>query len=143
MDVHPEYLKAVGIGALSPCLVGAITLFMTIWLRGFLAGLLVTIMTFSAVTSGLSMIKLLGVEVLKLDWLVRGLFKILPPLNVIGQQATEYLESDLWFSLARGMFEELSPTAADGLYSELWHVGAYFGIVLIASWLSFFRRQFN
>jgi len=143
MDFHPEYMKAAAIGVISPCLIGAITLFMTLWFKGFLAGLLATIITASSGTFGLSMLKWLGIEVLKLDWLVNGLFKILPPFNVIGKYATEFLATDLWFNMAKGMFEGYGPSPEDGLYSEIWQVGVYLGVVLIASWLSFFRRQFN
>ena len=89
------------------------------------------------------MLKLLGIELLKLEWPVRIIYKILPPMNVIGQQATDHLETDMWFRFVYGMFEDLGPTAADGLYTQMWQVWAYLGVILVLSWLSFFRRQFT
>jgi hypothetical protein len=88
------------------------------------------------------MIKIIGVEVLKLKTAVMVVYKILPPMNVIGQKAVDHLDTDLWFRFVQGMFAELGPTAADGLYTHMWQVWAYLGVVLILGWLSFFRRQF-
>ncbi len=143
MGLQPNYINACAIGTLAPFLVSAITLLFTIWMRGFLAGLLGVIVTFASGTTGMFMLKLLGIELLKLEWPVRIIYKILPPMNVIGQQATDHLETDMWFRFVYGMFEDLGPTAADGLYTQMWQVWAYLGVILVLSWLSFFRRQFT
>jgi len=143
MGAQPSYISACSIGILSPFLVGAITLVFTIWLRGFLAGLLGTVILFASGTVGMTMIKIIGVEVLKMQWPVRMLYKILPPLNVIGQHATDKLADDVWFRFARMAFMEFGPTVEDGLYTEMWHVFVYLGIVLTLGLLSFFRKQFN
>jgi ABC-type transport system involved in multi-copper enzyme maturation permease subunit len=143
MGLKAGYLNACAIGTVAPLLVGAITLVLSIWMRGFLAGLLSVVMTSAAGTTGMILIKLLGIEVLKLKWPVWFLYKILPPMNVIGEAAVEHLQSDLWLRYARGMFEGIGPVAADGIYSEMWHVWVYLGVVLIVGWLSFFRREFT
>jgi len=143
MGVQPGYVNAAALGTIAPILVGSITLLLTIWMRGFLAGLLAVIITFAGGTTGMFMIKILGVEVLKLKTAVMVVYKILPPMNVIGIKAVDYLETDLWFRFVQGMFSELGPTAADGLYTEMWQVWTYLAGVLILGWLSFFRRQFT
>jgi len=143
MGLRPGYLNACAIGTVAPLLVGAITLVLSIWMRGFLAGLLSVVMISASGTAGMILIKLLGIEILKLKWPVWFLYKILPPMNVIGEAAAEHLESDLWLRYARSMFEGIGPKVADGIYSEMWHVWVYLAIVLILGWLSFFRREFT
>lgn len=142
MGVQPKYLRAVATGAVSPLLIASLTLFMSLWMRGLLAGLIATVMTFGASTTGIFVIYMLGAEVLKLRGLVWVVFKLLPPLSVIGSMAGTFLEKDLKMRFIKAMFEEFVPESA-GLYTEPWHVAAYFAVVVFLGWLSLYRRQFT
>jgi len=143
MGLQPDYIKAWGVGVLSPIIIGAMTYVMTIWMKGFLAGLIGTVVMIGSGTVGNLVIKLLGKEVLKLDLGVYVLYRILPPLNVIGQKAVEHIQTDAWFNFAKAFFEGMLPAAEDGIYTEMWQVWAYLGVVVLVGWLSFFRRQFS
>ncbi|MCK4719720.1 ABC transporter permease subunit [bacterium] len=143
MGVQKNYVTALAYGTLAPIFISTITMVFTLWMHWLVAGFLANIILFASSTTGLFMIKLLGVEVLKMKVPVLVIYKILPPMNVIGQHATNNLETDAWFRMVQWFLEGMGPTAADGLYTEMWHVGAYFAIVFILGWLSFFRRQFT
>ena len=143
MGIQKDYITALSIGTLGPIFISTVTLVLSLWMHWILAGFLGTVILFASSTGGLLMIKLLGVEVLKMKWSVMAIYKILPPMNVIGQHATNHLESDTWSRFLQAMFEQMAPSAADGLYTEMWHVWVYMAIILILGWLSFFRRQFT
>jgi hypothetical protein len=143
MGIQKGYFTALAIGILGPIFISTITLVLSLWMHWILAGFLGTVLLFASSTGGLFMIKMLGVEVLKMNWTVMAIYKILPPMNVIGQKAVEHLESDSWSRFVTGVFAQLAPSAADGLYTEMWHVYAYLAVVLFLGWLSFFRRQFS
>lgn len=143
MGIQEGYFEALLMGTLAPIFISSVTLVMTLWMHWILAGFLGNVILFASSTMGLFMIKILGVEVLKMTWPVRVIYKILPPMNVIGQNATDHLETDTWSRFVFGMFEQLAPSAEDGLYTEMWQVYVYFAVVLIIGWLSFFRRQFT
>ena len=142
VGIQKGFVPACVIGTLSPCVIGAVTLFLSIWMRGLLAGLIGTVLTFGSSTTGLLVIKAVGVELLKLKWAVWVVFKMLPPLNVIGEYATNHLQKDINFRMLDEVFESILPTPADGLYTELWQVAAYLAVVVVLGYLSFFRRQF-
>jgi len=143
MGMQGEYVTALSVGVLAPCLIGAITLFLSVWMKGFLAGLLGVIMASSAGSVGLMLIKIIGAELLKLDFVVTILYKILPPLNVIMKQATDKIRPAIWETMLREMDMPFIPSAADGLYSEPWHVAVYLAVVLVLGYLSVFRREFS
>jgi len=144
MGIELDYVKACAIGLLSPMIIGAITLVLSMWMWGYVSGLLSMIITFTSGTIGLWMLKWIGVELLKFDLAVKIIIRALPPMSVIGQTATENIDSQLWTNMVKGIGNDsLLPGPADGLYTEMWQVFAYLGIVLLAGWLSFFRRQFN
>jgi len=142
MKVQPKYVQAVMVGSISPLLMGSLTMFLSLWMRGILAGFIATIANFGASTAGIFMIHFLGTQLLKLDKAVMVLYKILPPLNVIGEKATSYLSKDLYMRLILQQFEAQLPKAS-GLYTEMWQVWVYFGVVLFLGWLSIARRQFT
>jgi ABC-type transport system involved in multi-copper enzyme maturation permease subunit len=142
IGAQPKYFEALAVGVLSPILLSTLTLFMSIWMKGILAGLIATIMTFAAGNFGIIMIKLLGIEVLKLDKVVYVIHRILPPLNVIGMEATAHLHKDLNFRVMQEMFESQLPDSP-GLYTTMTHVWIYFAVVVILGYLSLFRRQFT
>jgi len=143
MGVEPDYIKACATGLLSPLMLGAITLVFTLWMRSYLAGMLTMVVTFASGTGGIMMLKLIGIELLKFNLAIKIIIRALPPMSVIGQQATEHLGQKLWYNMIKLMFDDMLPGPADGLYTEMWHVFAYLGAVLLIGWLLFFRRQFN
>ena len=144
MGIELNYAKACGVGILSPLIISAITLVLSMWMWGYLSGLISMVITFTSGTIGLWMLKWIGVELLKFDLAVKIIIRALPPMSVIGQTATENIDSQLWTNMVKGIGNDsLLPGPADGLYTEMWQVFAYLGIVLLAGWLSFFRRQFN
>ena len=142
MGAQPKYFNALYVGLLSPFLISALTLLMSIWMKGILAGLLGTVMTFAAGNFGTFIISWLGIEILKLDKVVFVLHRILPPLNVIGSEATTYLHTDLNMRLMMEVFESALPKDP-GLYTAMWQVWVYFAVIVILGWLSLFRRQFT
>jgi ABC-type transport system involved in multi-copper enzyme maturation permease subunit len=142
MGVQKNYVTALAYGTLAPIFISTITMVFTLWMHWLVAGFLANIILFASSTTGILMIKVLGIETLKMKVPVLVIYKILPTMNVIGQHATNNLETDAWFRMVQWFLEGMGPTAADGLYTEMWHVGAYFAIVFILGWLSFFRRQF-
>ncbi len=143
MGSDSDYIRACGVGLVSPILIGSMTLVISIWMRNYLAGLLAMVSIFASGTGGLFMIKMIGVNLLKMELPVKIIFRCLPPMSVIGQTATEYLDARIWFRMMEAMTEGMWPGPEDGLYTEMWHVFAYLGVVLLAGWLSFFRKQFN
>jgi ABC-type transport system involved in multi-copper enzyme maturation permease subunit len=142
MEFQPKYAAAVAMGSVAPLLIATLVLLMSIWMRGVLAGLFGVIVTIGASTVGLSITYFLGVEILRLKTAVHILFKILPPLNVIGTEATSFLQRDMSLRMAREMFEQVM-SGDTGLYTQMWQVWVYFGVVVILGWLSLFRRQFT
>lgn len=143
IGIQRGFLLACAIGTLSPCLIGALTLFLSIWMRGLLAGLIGTVITFGSSSAGLLVIKVVGVELLKLKWAVWVAYKMLPPLNVVGKYATDHLQKDINFRMIEEVFETILPKAADGIYTELWHVWVYLAVAVLLGYISFFRRQFT
>ncbi|MCX6645923.1 MAG: ABC transporter permease subunit, partial [bacterium] len=143
MGIQKDYIVALMYGTLGPIFISTISFVFSLWMHWLLAGFLGTVINFGASTSGLFLIKMLGIGVLKMQWPVLIIYKILPPMNVIGQVATDHLQTDTWSRFIQGMFEKMAPSAADGLYTQMWHVYVYFAVILIIGWLSFFRRQFS
>jgi len=145
MGFQERYMEANAIAILSPGLVSAITIMLSIWIRGTLAGLLCTISTFGSGMGSLMIIKFIGTELIKQKWVTWAVYKILPPLYIVGQHATDHLHKDLYMNGIRTMINEqgLMPGSSDGLYSEPWHLAVYFGAVLILGYISFFRKQFS
>jgi ABC-type transport system involved in multi-copper enzyme maturation permease subunit len=143
MGVQKDYITALAYGTLGPIFISSISYVLSLWMHWILAGFLGTVINFGASTSGLFMIKMLGISVLKMKWPVFIIYKILPPMNVIGQVATDHLQTDTWSRFVQGMFEQMAPSAADGLYTQMWHVYVYLAVILVIGWLSFSRRQFS
>ena len=139
---EPKYIKAFGVGIVSPLLISSMTLFLSIWMKGMLAGFLTIVMNIGASAPGTFMVYVLGHDVLKLDKMVKVILRILLLLNVIGHQASSFLEKDLILRIGQAAFSQYIP-ANSGLYSEMWHVRVYFGIVIVLGWASMFRRQFT
>lgn len=103
MGIQPKYIKAVGIGLLSPLLIASMTLFLSIWMKGMLAGFLSIIAVIGSGAMGIFMTDLLGIKVLKLDTAVLIIHKIFPPLNVIGDYASRFVEKDLSMRFVKEM----------------------------------------
>lgn len=139
---NPKYFKAVSIGVLSPIIVCSIVLTLSLWMKGLLAGLIGTAMVSSSSSMGILMIYGLGVVVLNLKTLVYIIFKILPPLNVIGEKAALYIDQGLYIKFMQQMYNSMLPVSS-GLYLEMWQVYAYLGVAIFLGWLSIFRRQFS
>jgi ABC-type transport system involved in multi-copper enzyme maturation permease subunit len=140
---YDDYLFACAIGALQPMLLGAMALTLSTWMRGTVAGLITSVTLFASTNAGLFMTKNIGVNVLKLKVPVYYLFKLQPPLNVIGEYATDHFQKDIHLEWVQSMFSNMTPLPEDGLYSMMWHVWVYFGVVILLGLLSFFRRQFS
>ncbi|MCX6645244.1 MAG: ABC transporter permease subunit [bacterium] len=143
MGIQKGYIVALTYGTLGPIFISTISFVLSLWMHWILAGFLGTVINFGASTAGLLFIQLLGVQVLKMKWPVLIIYKILPPMNVIGQQAIEHLQTDTWSRFVKEFFGQMAPSAADGVYTQMWHVYVYFAVILIIGWLSFFRRQFS
>ncbi len=138
-----EFFSASAVGVLQPLVLGAVTLTLTTWMRGVIAGLITTVTLFISSNGGLWATKMIGVSMLKLKLPVWVLFKVQPPLNVIGHHATDHFQKDVHLAMLESFFRDMAPSVQDGLYSEMWQVWAYLGVVILLGWLSFFRRQFG
>lgn len=143
MGIQEGYTTAIAIGTIAPFLMATIVYTMSLYTKGVLAGVLGMILIGASNRVGQAVIKLLGLQLLHLEKPVWFIYKILPPMNVIGMHATDHLYKGMYTKLLDMMFEEIAPKAVDGLYTELWHVWVYFGIVFTIGLLSFVRRQFN
>jgi len=142
MGVQWKYLGAIAVGSISPLLIASLTLLMSLWMKGMLAGLIATVATFSSSTVGVALIYLMMIEVLKLNKVAYVVYRILPPLNVIGQNAIAHLHKDLYMRMLLMTVQGNLPDKI-GLYTHMWEVWVYFGVVVILGWLSLFRRQFT
>lgn len=143
MGYQEDLTNAVLKGIIAPCLVGTVVYMISLYTRSVVAGVIGMVILGSSNNPGMVMIKMIGLTLLKVKTAIWMLYKMLPPMNVIGQNATNEILSGLWKMFVSTMYEDLYPIRDDGIYTEMWQVYAYLAVILVIGWISFAKREFN